>query len=73
MIETDFLVAMQTAQDRADRLSMFATYFDDPARINTELDRYRAVTTDEITAFVRRSLSPANRASLVYTPRDNAG
>jgi predicted Zn-dependent peptidase len=69
MIETDFIVAMQTAQERADRLSMFATYFDDPARINTELDRYRAVTVDEVTAFARRSLVPTNRASLLYTPR----
>jgi predicted Zn-dependent peptidase len=72
MIETDYLVAMQTAQERADRLSMFATYFDDPARINTELDRYRAVTVDDVTAFARRILVPSNRASLLYTPRVTA-
>jgi zinc protease len=70
MIETDFLVAMQTAQERADRLSMFATYFDDPARINTELDRYRAVTADDVTAFARRALVQSNRASLLYMPRE---
>jgi zinc protease len=71
MIETDFLVALQTAQERADRLSMFATYFDDPARINGELDRYRAVTVDQVTAFARRSLVPTNRASLLFTPRES--
>jgi predicted Zn-dependent peptidase len=48
---------------------MFATYFDDPARINSELDRYRAVTVDDVTAFARRTLVPSNRASLLYTPR----
>jgi zinc protease len=71
MIETDFLVALQTAQERADRLSMFTTYFDDPARINGELDRYRAVTADQVTAFARRSLVPTNRASLLFTPRES--
>ncbi len=70
LIETDFLASMQTAQERADRLSMFATYFDDPGRINTELDRYRAVTVADVNAFARRSLIAENRASLIYTPRD---
>lgn len=72
LIETDFLAAMQTAQERADRLSMFATYFDDPSRINTELDRFRGVSASDVSAFAREALGATNRASLVYTPRDVA-
>jgi predicted Zn-dependent peptidase len=72
LLETDFLAAMQTAQERADRLSMFATYFDDPGRINSEPDRYRAVTTADITSFARAALVETNRATLLYTPRGTA-
>ncbi|HKS05179.1 MAG TPA: pitrilysin family protein [Gemmatimonadaceae bacterium] len=70
LIETDAVVAMQAAQERADRLSMFATYFGDAARLNGEASRYRAVRAADVTAFARASLGPANRASLVFVPRD---
>ncbi len=69
LIETDYLSAMQSAQDRADRLSMAMTYFDDPARVNTELERYRGVTVELVHAFARRALGADNRASLAYVPR----
>jgi predicted Zn-dependent peptidase len=69
LIETDFLAAMQTAQDRADRLSMYATYFDDPVRVNTETSRYRAVSVARVNEFVRARMTESNRASLLYVPR----
>jgi predicted Zn-dependent peptidase len=70
LIETDLVVALQSAGDRADRLSMFTTYFDDPQLVNVQADRYRAVTADQVNAFVRERLVPENRASLLYVPRD---
>ncbi len=69
LIETDFVSAMQSASERADRLSQFATYFGDPAIVNTQTDRYRAVTADAVNAFARESLGVDNRVSLVYVPR----
>jgi predicted Zn-dependent peptidase len=72
LIETMFVTAMQSAAERADRLSMYATYFGDPRRVNEEVDRYRAVTTDQVNAFVRERLAENNRASLLYVPRDHA-
>jgi len=69
-IETDYIVAMQGAQERADRLSLFATYFGDPARINGEPGRYRAVDAAAVTTFARGRLTPDNRATLLYVPRD---
>ncbi len=72
LIETDLIGSMQTAQDRADRLSLFATYFDDPARLNTEPDRYRAVTADAVSTFAARYLVATNRATLLYEPRTPA-
>ena len=70
LIETETVAALQSASDRADRLSMFATYFGDPALVNQQTDRYRAVTVDQVSAFIRERLVPENRASLLYVPRE---
>jgi predicted Zn-dependent peptidase len=69
LIETETVAALQSASDRADRLSMFATYFDDPALVNQQSDRYRAVTVEQVNALIRERLVPENRASLLYVPR----
>jgi predicted Zn-dependent peptidase len=70
LIETDFTVAMQSAGERADRLSQFATYFGEPRLVNAQVENYRAVTEDQVNAFVRTSLGEDNRASLLYVPRN---
>lgn len=70
LIETDLIAALQSAGDRADKLSMFATYFGDAEVVNTQAERYRAVTAERVSAFARERLSRDNRASLVYVPRE---
>jgi predicted Zn-dependent peptidase len=72
LLETDFVTAMQSAQERADRLSMFATYFGEPGRINDEAARVAAVTGDAVTAFARTHLITTNQAALLYVPRGAA-
>jgi predicted Zn-dependent peptidase len=72
LIETDFLASMQSASERADQLSRFATYFGDASLVNEQVDRYRAVTVDDVNRFVRERLGPENRVSLVFVPKDNA-
>jgi predicted Zn-dependent peptidase len=69
LIETDFVSAMQSAGERADKLSQFATYFGDPALVNVQADRYRAVTAAAVNVFARESLGADNRVSLLYVPR----
>jgi predicted Zn-dependent peptidase len=71
LIETDLIAALQSAGDRADRLSMFATYFEDAGLVNTQAERYRAVTAGQVNAFVRERLSRDNRASLIYVPKES--
>ena len=73
MLETDTVLALQSAGDRADKLSMYATLLGDAGRVNEELTRYRRVTAAEVTAFARERLRPDNRASLVYLPKPEAG
>jgi zinc protease len=69
LIETEYTSALQSAGERADRLSMFALYFEDPALINAQVDRYRSVTADAVNAFIRDRLGDNNRASLLYVPK----
>jgi zinc protease len=71
LIQTDIVRSLQSAADRADRLSLFATYFGDPSLVNEEMDRYRAVTAEAVSEFAREYLGRNNRASLVYVPRDS--
>jgi zinc protease len=72
LIETDLIAVLQSAGDRADRLSMFATYFDNPFLVNEQTERYRAVTKDRVNRFVRAHLGMSNRASLIFVPKDAA-
>ncbi|CAN5517429.1 pitrilysin family protein [soil metagenome] len=72
LVETDLIAVLQSAGDRADRLSMFATYFGDPTLVNRQTEQYRAVTKERVNAFVRERLVTSNRASLIYVPRETA-
>jgi predicted Zn-dependent peptidase len=71
LIQTDTVRSLQSAAERADRLSLFATYFRDPSLVNEQLDHYRNVTAADVTAFAREYLGRDNRASLVYVPRQS--
>ncbi len=72
LIETELVVILQSAGERADRLSLFATYFGDPTLVNVQAERYRAVTVEQVNAFARERLTADNRASLIYVPREGA-
>jgi len=68
LTETDLVRTLERVAERADLLSMFDLYFDDPGRLNRELDRLRSVTLDQIRTFVGERLGADNRAVLVYEP-----
>jgi zinc protease len=68
LIEADELGALQRVDERADRLSMYATLFDDPALINTMLPRYLAVTPAAIQAAAADVFRAENRLVLTYLP-----
>ena len=71
LIETDIMTAMQSASERADRLSMFATYFGRPELLNEQTERYRSVTAQAVSAFVEDRLVEENRAALLFIPAAN--
>lgn len=70
LIETSFVTSMQSAAERADQLSRFATYFGDATLINDQVKRYGATTTAAVSALARERLGPDNRALLMFVPAD---
>jgi zinc protease len=70
LIETDLVTSLQSAGERADGLSMFATYFEEPELINEQGDRYRSVTVERVNDLIAERMVEENRASLLYVPRE---
>ena len=56
LTEADELGALARVEERADRLSMYATLFDDPGLINTLLPRYLSVTPEQIRDVAARGV-----------------
>lgn len=72
LIEASWLLALQSAASRADKLSQYATYFGDAHRVNGELARYAAVSAAQLHEAARAYLGEDNRVSLSYVPRRTA-
>ena len=72
VLETDLVRSLERVGERADLLSMFELYFDDPGRLNREVDRLRSVTADDVRRFAGERLGPDNRAVVTYRPGDSS-
>ena len=70
LILTELVKALETASERADRISMFATYFGEPELVNEQAARYREVSVASVTSFARAFLGIERRSRLLYVPRE---
>ncbi|HXU85034.1 MAG TPA: pitrilysin family protein [Verrucomicrobiae bacterium] len=68
LIETEELGGLSRVEERADRLSMYATLFDDPDLINRMLPRYLSVTAEQIRDVAAATFRADNRVVLTYLP-----
>jgi predicted Zn-dependent peptidase len=66
--ERQELEELSRVAERADRLSMYATLFGDPGKVNERLPTLLAVTTDEIRRATAKYLQADNRAVLIFKP-----
>jgi predicted Zn-dependent peptidase len=66
---TSYSDQLQALDDRADLLSMFATYFDDPHRITSEIDRYVEQAPEDLARVARDRLAPEKAVTLRVVPR----
>ncbi len=71
--QTRFVQEVEEVEERADLMSMFTQYFDDPLRVTGEVERIRAVTPDDVEAYARGVLGRDNRAVLTYIPGNGSG
>jgi len=72
LLETALVSSLQSAGDRADKLSMFATYLGDPSLVNEQADRYQRVSAEQVSRLAGEMLGEDNRVSLVYVPAHSA-
>ncbi|MBI3752143.1 MAG: insulinase family protein [Chloroflexi bacterium] len=68
LTEADELGALMRVEEKADRLSSYATLLDDPGLINRMLPRYLAVTAEQIRDICAAVFVPDNRLVLTYVP-----
>ncbi|HWN09489.1 MAG TPA: pitrilysin family protein [Pyrinomonadaceae bacterium] len=68
----DTVRGRQSTMYRAQRLSEYALYDGDPTLFDTELDKYLAVTPEQIRSAVQRFLDVENRVVLDIVPKTSA-
>lgn len=71
LIESAELLALSSVDEVADRLSMYATYFDRPELINEHLGRYLAVDAEAVRDVCADVFATDARAVLTYLPRSH--
>ncbi len=69
LMESAELSALSHMDEVADRLSMYATYFDRPELINEQLGRYLAVDAEAVRDVCRTVFGSGERATITYVPR----
>jgi len=60
--------ALETLENKADLLSQMTTYFDDPARVTTEIATYAELDAGELQRLAATALAPERRSTLAVVP-----
>jgi predicted Zn-dependent peptidase len=66
--EMDFIFGLETPQGRATSLALYRTLYNDANLINTEIDKYLEITTNDIQQAVKKYLIRQNSIVLYYIP-----
>jgi len=68
-VENDFVTANNTVAGIAESIANYEMYFGDANLVNTELDRYRKVTREDIRAAANKYFSKNARVTLYWLPK----
>lgn len=69
-IETRHVYRMQTNLSKADMITHYKTFYNDPNMVNTTIDNYMSVTLEDIQAAAEQYLHGKGRVILNYLPKD---
>jgi len=72
-ILASFILERESMQAKADFLGKCAVLLKDPARYNTEIDRYRSVTAADVQRVVRKYLAPDRQTRVFIHPAPAGG
>jgi predicted Zn-dependent peptidase len=67
-VENDFVTANRKVAGIAESLANYEMYFGDAALINTELERYRKVTREDIMAAANKYFKKSSRVVIYWLP-----
>lgn len=70
MVENDFIYNFNSMIGIAEKLANYHMYFGDANLINTELEKYMAVTREDIQRVAKKYMVKDNRVVLYYLPKD---
>lgn len=68
-VESDFISSNSTMAGIAESLANYYVYFGDANLINTEINKYRAVTPEDMQRVAQKYLTDNNRVILYYLPK----
>ena len=68
-VETEYVTNNSRVAGIAESLATYYMFFGDANLVNTEIDRYLAVTREDIQAAAKKYLVPTNRVTLHYLPK----
>ncbi|WP_436515008.1 M16 family metallopeptidase [Ekhidna sp. To15] len=68
-VENNFVSSNSTVRGIAESLADYHVYYGDADLINSEIDRYMAVTKEDIKRVAKKYLTPDNRVTLYYLPK----
>ena len=70
-VETSFIEKNSTVQGKAMQLGNYYVFFNDANLINSEIEKYMAVTKEDIQRVAKVYLTKDNRTVLYYLPKSN--
>ncbi|MEO1256887.1 MAG: insulinase family protein, partial [Bacteroidota bacterium] len=68
-IENNFVSSNSTMRGIAESLADYHVYYGNADLINNEIERYMAVTKEDIQRVAKKYLTPDNRVTLYYLPK----
>src|SRR5690606_33148629 len=66
------IMGRQTVLSKTESLHHYRRFHGDPAELNRDLDRFMAVTAEDISAVARKYLTESNRTVLTLVPPQRA-